>query len=273
MVLTQDLLAYLGRPILRNNHLPLRACSDKTSHPVAHLVGVHLVRSVSSLRIRCHELISSRCKHHWPEAIYIRANHPTTAGGWRWRRLWFVWVPATTEPPKPRSTGYHWTLRESTRVWTGEYCPDGATTTGWMYVIIQLYYLIITNAQHSIWQHSGPTAQHRIVWQFWRKRSVWEHPAANAAASWSTARLRPVRQQVDRPNNWGRNVRQQLFQPNGYDLCSPTNQPFRKHLWTVGFSAGEQHIWRCNWPLRSPVCTCSRCNDIQHTTSWKFHVR
>ena len=46
VVLTQDLLAYLGRPILRNNHLPLRACSDKTSHPVAHLVGVHLVRRV-----------------------------------------------------------------------------------------------------------------------------------------------------------------------------------------------------------------------------------
>jgi len=143
VVLTLDLLAFLGRPIPRNNnHLLLRACSDRTSQPVAHLVGVHLVRRGSLLSVRCHELISSRCKHHWPEAVYIRTNHPTTAGGWR--RLWFVRIPTTTEPPKPRSTGYHWTLWESTSVWAGEYCPDGAATTGWMYVIIQLYYLNIT---------------------------------------------------------------------------------------------------------------------------------
>ena len=137
LVLTLDPLAFLGRPIPRNNHLPLRVCSDKTSQAVAHLVGVHLVRRGSSLRVRYHELISSRCKHPWPKAHYIRANRPTTAGGWR--RLWSVWIPATTEPPKPRSTGYcSWTLWESTSVWTGEYCPDRAATTGWMYVIIQL---------------------------------------------------------------------------------------------------------------------------------------
>ena len=272
MVLTLGLLALLGRPIPRNNHLPLRACLDKTSQPVAHLVGVHLVRRGSSLRVRCHELISSRCKHHWPEANYVRANHPTTAGGW-WR-LWFVWTPATTEPPKPKSTGYHWTLWESTSVCTGECCSDGAATTGWMYVTFQLYYLNFTNAQHSIWQHSDPTTQHRIVWQSRRKRSVWEHPAARyATASWPTVCLWPVWKQVDHANNWGRNLWQQLYRPSGYDLCPRTNQPFRKRLWTVGFSAGEQHIWRWNQPFRSPVRTCSRCSDIQHATPRKLHVR
>lgn len=230
-----------------------------------------MVRRGSSLRVRCHELMSSRCKHPWPEAHYIRANHPTTAGGWRW--LWFVWTPATTEPPKSRSTGYSWTLWESTNVWTGEYCPDGAATTGWMYVIIQLYYLNITNAQHSIWQHSGPTAQHRIVWQFRRNRSIREHSAAKyAAASWPIVCLRPVRKQVDHPSSWRRNFWQQPYQPNRSDLCPHTTQPFRKHLWTVGFSTGEQHIWGWNRPLRAPVCTCSWCDDIQHTTPRRLHV-
>lgn len=136
-----------------------------------------------------------------------------------------------------------------------------------------IVYLNITNAQYSIWQYSDPTAQHRIVWQSRRKRSVREHSAARyAAASWPTVRLRPVRKQVDHPNSWGRNLWQQPYQPNGYDLCPNTTQPFRKRLWTVGFSAGEQHIWECNQPLRSPVCNCSWCDDIQHTTPRKLHV-
>jgi len=135
VVLTPALLVFLGRPIPRNNRQPLLAYLDKISQLVVHLVGVHLVRRISSLSARCHELMSSSCEHRWPEAIYIRTDGPTTAGGWHW--LWFVWISATTEPPDPRSTGYYWTLWESTGVWAGEYSPNGPATTGWMYVIIQ----------------------------------------------------------------------------------------------------------------------------------------
>jgi hypothetical protein len=143
-----------------------------------------------------------------------------------------------------------------------------------MCAIIRMYRLNITNLKCSIWQYSDPTARHRTVWQFRRKRLVWEHPAARySAASWSTVHLRPVREQDCHPDTGGRrNFWYHLYWPNEHDFCPCTNQPIRKHVWTVGFSAGEHCLWRRNQSLRSPVRTRCWCNTIQYTTPRGFHV-
>jgi hypothetical protein len=270
-LLTLGLLAFSGRPILRNNNL-VPVCSDKVSQLVTLLEGV---RSVCNLHHPEHVQLIHLNQVRTP----LDRSHPYS-GRLPNNSLPLVVALVCLDLSSSRIPKVNRVLRGSLevnrhsdrpmRVNLGS-SPNRADVSyaSWPSTI-----RIFTNLELSIWQHPGPTAYIWAVWSSGGRRSVWKHPTARcSAATRPNARLQYVWEQDDHSNNGGRDLWQQSHRPAQHDYDSSTNEPVWKYVWTIDFSTGKQCSWGRHKYVWPPVSTRCWRVVIHHATPWRFNAR
>jgi hypothetical protein len=270
-LLPPGLLAFLGRPTLRNNNL-VPVFSDKLSQLVTLLEGV---RSVCKLRHPEHVQLMHLNQVRTP----LDRSHLYSGRLPNNNSLPPVVALVCLDLSSSRIPRGHRVLRGSLGV--NRYSdrpmqvnlgssPNRADVSyaSWSTICI------FTNPELSIWQRPGPTAYFWAVWSNGGRWSVWKRATARcSAATRPSASLQYVREQNNHSNNGGRDLWQQPHRPAKHDYESSTNEPFRKYVWTVEFSTGKQSPWgryKHVWP---PVSTRCWRVVIHHATPWRFDAR